>query len=374
LKFEAVQQLASFIYKSTMKIMSRFYTVLLFTFLIFSPLLSQVSSFVYGYNTYDAAINGNYLYFTTFGDHKILKIDLNTPNSSPIEVITLADDSYATGLEFKGNELYYCESSNSKICKIDITNPTPVSIDVISGLDYPIGLVFRNNELYVSEYMGDKISKIDLNQLNPTAVDFLIHLNAPYGLKIYNNELYFSQTAASKISKVNLNINNPISTDLVTNLITPTGLTINGSQLYIADFGDGKVIKYELNSTSQTASDLVNTGIFSPRGLVYGANRLFVCDPGFSAIFEVNPDVLSSINLSPLKELQIFPNPASQKINISIPTASDFQENGFLLDASGRTIKTFNLTGTKTEIDITDLLAGVYFVRIGNAVEKISVE
>jgi hypothetical protein len=70
----------------------------------------------------------------------------------------------------------------------------------------------------------------------------------------------------------------------------------------------------------------------------------------------------------------IYPNPASQKINITIPTESDFQENGFLLDASGRTIKTFNLTGTKAEIDITDLLSGVYFVRIGNAVEKISVE
>jgi hypothetical protein len=72
--------------------------------------------------------------------------------------------------------------------------------------------------------------------------------------------------------------------------------------------------------------------------------------------------------------LSIYPNPASQKINISIPTESDFQEHGFLLDASGRTIKTFNLNGTKTEIDITDLLAGIYFVRIGNAVEKISVE
>lgn len=354
--------------------MSRFYTVLVFTFLFFSPLLSQVSSFVYGYNTYDAAINGNYLYFSVTELHQIFKIDLNTPNSSPIEVITLSDNSYPTGIEFHGSDLYYCESSNSKICKIDITNPTPAPIDVITGLNYPIGLVFRNNELYISEYMGDKISKIDIDQSNPTVVDVVTDLNKPYGLEIYNNELFFCQTGASKISKVNLNINNPIATDLLTNLITPTGLTINGSQLYIADFGDGKVIKYELNSSSQTALDLVNTGIFSPRGLVYGANRLFVCDPGFSAIFEVNPDVLSSINLSPLKELQIYPNPASQKINITFPTESDFQENGFLLDASGRTIKTFYLTGTKTEIDIADLLSGVYFMRIGNVVEKISVE
>jgi hypothetical protein len=45
-----------------------------------------------------------------------------------------------------------------------------------------------------------------------------------------------------------------------------------------------------------------------------------------------------------------------------------------LLDASGREMKTFNLSGIKTQIAISDLNSGIYFVKVGDWVEKLVVE
>jgi hypothetical protein len=37
-------------------------------------------------------------------------------------------------------------------------------------------------------------------------------------------------------------------------------------------------------------------------------------------------------------------------------------------------MKTFNLSGTKTQIAISDLNSGIYFVKVGDWVEKLVVE
>ena len=89
--------------------------------------------------------------------------------------------------------------------------------------------------------------------------------------------------------------------------------------------------------------------------------------------------IQDNININSVAEMgadnfSISPNPASQKINITIPTASDFQENCLFLDARGRAVKSLKLTEKVTQIDISDLISGIYFVRIGNAIEKISIE
>jgi hypothetical protein len=69
--------------------------------------------------------------------------------------------------------------------------------------------------------------------------------------------------------------------------------------------------------------------------------------------------------------IQIFPNPASETITIKIPNGNN---SCSLIDASGREMKTFNLSGTKTEIAISDLNSGIYFVKVGDWVEKLVVE
>jgi hypothetical protein len=72
--------------------------------------------------------------------------------------------------------------------------------------------------------------------------------------------------------------------------------------------------------------------------------------------------------------IQIFPNPASQTITIKIPDGNNDFNSCSLLDESGREIKTINLIEIVSQIDISDLNSGIYFVKVGDRVEKLVVE
>lgn len=80
------------------------------------------------------------------------------------------------------------------------------------------------------------------------------------------------------------------------------------------------------------------------------------------------------LNETARQDISIFPNPASESITISHQNEKSNQLSCSLLDASGREMKSFLLTGTETQIDISDLTPGIYFVKVGNWVEKLVVE
>ncbi len=68
------------------------------------------------------------------------------------------------------------------------------------------------------------------------------------------------------------------------------------------------------------------------------------------------------------------PNPATEIITIYFSNGLNTRTTCLLLYASGRETKAINLTGTETQIDISDLNPGIYFVKVGDRVEKVVVE
>jgi hypothetical protein len=72
--------------------------------------------------------------------------------------------------------------------------------------------------------------------------------------------------------------------------------------------------------------------------------------------------------------IQIFPNPAIETITISLQNEGNTHKSCSLVDASGKEIKKVQLAGTETQIDISDLNPGIYFVKVGDWVEKLVVE
>jgi hypothetical protein len=77
---------------------------------------------------------------------------------------------------------------------------------------------------------------------------------------------------------------------------------------------------------------------------------------------------------APFFNIQISPNPASETITITLESELNGQLYGSLLDACGKEMKQFILSGTKTQIAISDLTPGIYFVKVGDWVEKLVVE
>jgi CubicO group peptidase (beta-lactamase class C family) len=67
----------------------------------------------------------------------------------------------------------------------------------------------------------------------------------------------------------------------------------------------------------------------------------------------------------------IFPNPAKEIITISLPNKTNNNSHFHILDASGRAIKSFNFSEQETQIVVSDLQPGVYFISNGNSMQKL---
>jgi hypothetical protein len=69
-------------------------------------------------------------------------------------------------------------------------------------------------------------------------------------------------------------------------------------------------------------------------------------------------------------EITISPNPSTELITISIFNVEDSKKTCYIFDASGRVMKELTLTESNSIVDISELKAGIYFVRIGNSEQK----
>ena len=70
-------------------------------------------------------------------------------------------------------------------------------------------------------------------------------------------------------------------------------------------------------------------------------------------------------------QITLFPNPADEMITISLENKPNSIVNCKILDASGRAIKSFNLSEKETQISVSDLQPGVYFITNGNSIQKL---
>jgi hypothetical protein len=77
-------------------------------------------------------------------------------------------------------------------------------------------------------------------------------------------------------------------------------------------------------------------------------------------------------NIEPSVNITIYPNPSSDIINIQFEKPADGEIRLFLLDSQGRLVKTDRMGATVTnkKIDMQDLAAGIYYLRMtkGNRV------
>jgi len=88
---------------------------------------------------------------------------------------------------------------------------------------------------------------------------------------------------------------------------------------------------------------------------------------------------VTSINESSLGEINIFPNPANNTLNVDLANYSDQKVNIKLYNTVGELVKTLNNNASTqfVTIDLADVKSGIYFVNIqtenGTTVRKISV-
>ncbi len=77
--------------------------------------------------------------------------------------------------------------------------------------------------------------------------------------------------------------------------------------------------------------------------------------------------------ISSQSNIQLFPNPASETLTISLPENASTTEC-ILVDNLGKEMKRFSVSGGENLVDVSGLENGVYSMRIGSDIQKIIIE
>ncbi len=152
-----------------------------------------------------------------------------------------------------------------------------------------------------------------------------------------------------------------------------------------------KVINLEFNGSGCYRLEMYDAGGdgFSGTGkyiVAYGDNSISFEGKHFTDkdVNEISYDIVGvKSNISDIKDLNIYPNPATDKIRISFYLISKEDVGIEIIDMQGRVVKQFDRRSfdagqINTDVDIDDLTAGLYLVKItaGNQVkiDKINVK
>jgi hypothetical protein len=316
------------------------------------------------------AIKDNFLYFGSYDQNKIYKIDLNgEPNQTPIVVVN--NISGVMSLKFNGNDLYISSFNSNSIRKIDVSKPEPSLENVVSDVIAGSGIQFYNNYLYIAEAYGYKISRIDLSNPNSTKEIIISDANGPWDIDIYEDELYISETYGNKISKFNLLDSNPILQDVVTDITAPYSICVKNGFLYYnhtnQSYQSSKLSRVSLTD-SNIPSVEVNYSNWYGHGLgtrlINHNDYFYIGTNGAILKYENNTLNLENINLK--KSIKIFPNPISDYVIVS--NLNEEREIKFI-DLQGRIIKSLKIKNGE-RINTQDLSSGIYYIMLNNKLSK----
>jgi hypothetical protein len=309
-------------------------------------------------------IDEDFLYVVSSFSGNVFRKSLTSANSD-YETFNIGASGYQ-GICKIGDFVYVSKPSNGAY-GIYRFNPDAETINLESfiSLNSVFGLAKRNSELYFSSQ--DKIYKVDLNTSSPSSVEIAANIagtsgfsGSTMGLKIYDDFLYFSD--ANGISRINLNSGN-YELETITTYTGESFAKAGENTFYLTN--DSAV--YELNIQTQTYSLLVEIENFiGTYDIVFANNSLFVTtlEGDFNKVARIDLETLNTNSLVKEKDL-LFPNPATGYITLS---GFDPFENVTIVATNGQVIKS-----VKTEngtIDVSDLAAGVYFVKSKNVYRR----
>jgi ligand-binding sensor domain-containing protein len=101
----------------------------------------------------------------------------------------------------------------------------------------------------------------------------------------------------------------------------------------------------------------------------FNASKIFICSQNVAIYVRDLQQVLSLEALASNNELSIYPNPAHEKLTVSLPENSSKTE-GILLDNAGKELQRFLLNSDENTLDINHLESGIYFLEINGQSTK----
>jgi|GEM_PF-5523369 len=324
----------------------------------------------YSFGAPNFEISGNYLFFTN-GSHALEVLDI----SNPLQILPIGyydvskANVYSVGIDVSSNYAYVC-MQNSGLYVIDISNPSnpfKASSLILSNGFNAMQVSVSGNYAYVMD--NDRtLHAIDIsNPLQPTELSSLQIVSQAYnalnGDKIYiSNNRAFISLYTSGVAIVD--INNPDSLFLInlySNVVNAQETYVVNDFAYIADFNSGLQVVNVSNPYLPVQSGYYYD-VFSYSRSVYAdtSNVYLGNDYG---IYILKNDLDNNIEeaLSSLNSFNIYPNPTHNQLTVI--TSREYQSLS-IYNLQGQQIKFIKTKGQQYTINIEDLSAGFYFLKV----------
>ena len=101
----------------------------------------------------------------------------------------------------------------------------------------------------------------------------------------------------------------------------------------------------------------------------FNSSKIFICAQNVAIYVRDLQQVLSLEALSSTTELTIYPNPAKEKLTVSLPENASKTE-GILFDNAGKELQRFLLNGGNNTLNVNHLESGMYFLEINGQSTK----
>ena len=90
----------------------------------------------------------------------------------------------------------------------------------------------------------------------------------------------------------------------------------------------------------------------------------FIDHPEYANLIWGDSNTTGLDEIKDIKEITLYPNPASDFITIEIPFEGDV--TGEIVNASGFSLLQFSLVGSSIRINLNEWCDGIYFLKISN--------
>jgi hypothetical protein len=193
---------------------------------------------------------------------------------------------------------------------------------------------------------------------------------APNGVVLYNQE-DMSTISSTNLLTFTTDCNAvPPTCDAPTNL-SVSNVTDNSATVTWTAGGNETSwdVEYKLHSASQWQQSTVSQTTFTIQGLTASSNYDVRVKALCSAYLEsefVNTTFTTGVGIDDLnfaQNISLLPNPADNFIELTVNSSIEVKE-AVVYNAFGQMIQTVQLTDNHTRIDLSNMAAGMYFVRV----------
>ncbi|MBK6944525.1 MAG: T9SS type A sorting domain-containing protein [Flavobacteriales bacterium] len=209
-------------------------------------------------------------------------------------------------------------------------------------LDKPTGL------LYVVDHGAQRVMRIDIN----TGTTGPAPTWPPAGA--YENYAEYRTV-------VNYDWDEVISTGLV----EPAGIDVIGDRLLVSDHSNGATIIYDISAMPIVELGRIQTNMPGIMGIVVGPNgKIWAVNATTSQLLMIEPDAFAGIpERTTTQQLNAYPNPATDRVQVSLENYTGGTVRFDLLDAAGRLVQTVTTTNSSHTLSVAGLPAGPYQLR-----------